>query len=118
MEKAAIVVIVDDEAVLLRTMSRVFQSEHYDIVTSFTAEGALKAIRDLGERVKVLVTDAQLPDKSGVELAREAEAINPRIRTLFITGGDPPLGEEHRTFLKPFNTLALRQRILFEMKLG
>jgi two-component system cell cycle sensor histidine kinase/response regulator CckA len=117
-EKAAIVLIVDDEVVLLRSMSRSLQSEHYDIVTSFTAAGALKAIIDLGDRVRLLITDLSLPDKDGRELVREAEALNPRLRTLFITGWAAPKGEEHRTVLKPFSSLALRLRILEELRLS
>ena len=110
--------LVDDEAVLLRSMSRTLQSEHYEIITSFTARGALKAINELGERVRLLVTDLSLIDMDGQELVRQAETLNPRIRSLFITGSEAPKGEEHRTFLKPFDTLALRQRILFELKLS
>lgn len=119
MEKAAIVLLVDDEAVLLRSMSRCLQSEHYDIVTSFTARGALKAINEMGERVRLLVTDLSLIDMDGQELVRQAESLSPRIRALFITGSEAsPKGEEHRTFLKPFDALALRARILFELKLS
>ncbi len=99
-------------------MSRLLQSEHYDILTSFTARGALKAIVELGERVRLLVTDIGLPDMNGLDLARQAELLNPRIRSLFITGWPAPPGEEHRTFMKPFDTLALRNRILFELKLS
>jgi len=117
-EKAAIVLLVDDEAVLLRSMSRLFQSEHYDLVTSFTARGALKAITELGDRVRLLITDLALPDMNGQELVRQAELLNPRIRSLFITGWPAPKGEEHRTFMKPFDTLAFRSRILFELKLS
>lgn len=118
MDKPAVVLIVDDEAVLLRSMSRFLQSEHYDIITSFTARGALMAINTIGERVKLLITDVCLIDKSGIELVREAEALNPRIRALFITGLDTVPGEGHRTFPKPFDTLALRRRILFELGLN
>lgn len=115
MDKPAIVLIVDDEAVLLRSMARCLQSDAYDLVTSFTAKGALLAITQLGPRVRLLITDVLLIDKSGPELVAEAIALNPQLRTLYITGGHAPKGEEHRTFLKPFSTLALRQRILFEL---
>ena len=116
MDKPAV---VDDEAVLLRSMSRFLQSEHYDIVTSFTARGALMAINTMGERVKLLITDVLLIDKTGPELVREAETLNPRLRTLFITGmSEAPKGEEHRTLFKPFDTFALRRRILFELGLS
>ena len=52
-----------------------------------------------------------------LELAAEAERINPQIRVLFVTGGEPPPGEEHRTLVKPFETLDMRRRILFELAL-
>jgi len=117
-EKAAIVLLVDDEAVLLRSMARLFQSEHYDIVASSTARGALEAIANFGERVRLLITDLALPDMNGLELVRQAELLNPWIRSLLITGWPVPKGEEHRTFQKPFDTLAFRSRILFELKLS
>jgi len=116
MSKPAIVLLVDDDLMVVRALVRMLNSANYDIIVSYTAADALMSIRAIGAQVRlVLVADLNLPDGNGMKVAEETARIRPQTRTLFTTGGTAPPGEEHRTFLKPFNVLELRRRILVEL---
>jgi ActR/RegA family two-component response regulator len=116
MYRPAIVLLVDDEPLVVRALLRSLSSENYEIIPAYSSAEALVVLRTIAAHVKVvLVADLNLKDGNGLDLAREAAVIRPQIRTLFTTGGDAPPGEEHRTFLKPFNNLELRRRILVEL---
>lgn len=116
MSKPAIVLLVDDDRMVVSALLRTLASESYDIIPAYTPADALNALQAIGPRVKVvLIADLNLQVGNGLDLAYKAELIRPQIRTLFTTGGDIPPGEEHRTFLKPFNNLELRRRILLEL---
>lgn len=114
--KPAIVLLVEDDKLVARALARILNSAAYDLIIAHRAADALLALRSIGPRVKVvLIADLTLPDGNGLKVAEEAALIRPQIRTIFTTGGTAPPGEEHRTFLKPFNNLELRRRVLLEL---
>jgi len=116
MDRPAIVLLVDDDALVVRALLRSLASDAYDVISAYTVANARLILRTICPHVKVvLITDIYLKDGNGLELEKEARALRPQIRTLFTTGGDVPPGEELRTFLKPFNNLQLRRRILTEL---
>jgi ActR/RegA family two-component response regulator len=116
MPRPAIVLLVDDDVMVVRALLRSLASEVYDLIPAHTSTEALLVLRTIGDHVKVvLIADLNLNKALGLELVDSALKIRPQIRTLFITGGNAPPGEEHRTFLKPFNNLELRRRILIEL---
>ncbi len=65
------VVLVDDEDLVRRLVSRVLEGEGYRVIPFTTAEDGL-AVLSNGERVDLLLTDVTLPGMNGVELARRA----------------------------------------------
>jgi two-component system NtrC family sensor kinase len=112
------VLIIDDEPLIQRTITRVLEGEHI-FTSSSSATDALALIR-AGHRFDVIVSDMAMPGLSGVELhdALLAFAPDQARRMLFLTGG----GFSQRTleFLetvperrvwKPFSVLDLRERI-------
>lgn len=76
-------IIVDDEPVILRLLTGVFDREPYEVVSCPDGASAIRAI-DAG--VDVLLTDKNLPDTSGLELLRHAKQSNPGCEGLIITG--------------------------------
>lgn len=95
------VLLVDDDAVLLRIYSRILTSESYELVSAETVQEALEAAAELGTRLAVLVTDQRLEDGKGTELAGELCQKHPGLEVLILTG-DPDAIEGFDVMCKPF----------------
>jgi two-component system, NtrC family, sensor kinase len=114
----ASVLIIDDEPLIQRTITRVLEGEHVFTLRS-SAPDALALIR-AGQRFDVIVSDIAMPVLSGVELhdALLGFAPDQAGRMIFITGGgfsqsttDFLETVRERRLWKPFSVLALRERI-------
>jgi DNA-binding NtrC family response regulator len=78
------VLIVDDEAVILTVLSSLFGEEGFEVRTAFSAEEALV---ELGARsFDMIITDKNLPGKSGLDLIRQVRSAHPDVETVMITG--------------------------------
>ena len=64
------VLIVDDEALLVRTLSQAFHDAGYEVTARGSAEQAAEVLATAG-RFDLLLLDNRLPGKSGVELLEE-----------------------------------------------
>ncbi|MCB9685902.1 MAG: response regulator [Alphaproteobacteria bacterium] len=77
-------IIVDDEPVVLQLLAAVFRGEEgLQVVRCADGASALAAIE---EGVDVLLTDKNLPDVGGLELARRAKERQPDSEVIIITG--------------------------------
>ncbi|MEN0066273.1 MAG: ATP-binding protein [Myxococcota bacterium] len=77
-------IIVDDEPVILSLLTTVFADDQdLDIVSCDTGQRAIDAMTD---GVDVLLTDKNLPDVSGLEVARHARDHHPDVEIIIITG--------------------------------
>jgi DNA-binding NtrC family response regulator len=76
--------IVDDEDSILAAFRRAFRDSPVEVVTASTgAEG----LRLAGEhRPDAVVLDVRLPDRTGLEVLRELQALDARCPVVFITG--------------------------------
>ncbi|MBX7114725.1 MAG: hybrid sensor histidine kinase/response regulator [Myxococcaceae bacterium] len=77
------VLVVDDEPVI-RTFLEEFLSRDVDVVAVAAAETALSWLKS--GRFDVLLLDKNLPDMSGLEIARLAKATNPLQKVILMTG--------------------------------
>jgi two-component system cell cycle sensor histidine kinase/response regulator CckA len=109
------ILVVDDEAMVLRVMERVLAGEH-DTVAVVAAQEALALVLG-GEKFDLILCDLMMPDMTGIELYDELSRVAPAEATkmVFLTGG--AFTEKARQFLsetpreyleKPFEPSALR----------
>ncbi len=113
---ALVVCVVDDEAPLRNQMARVLGSAGMTVRTFSSAE----ALLDAGDHAcDVLVTDVNLPGKSGVQLAEQAVARRPGLHVVLVSGftADPSataglLSQGVRFVAKPFEPAALVAAVL------
>ncbi len=107
--------IVDDDAAILRTIARVFAAD-YEVVTSADPREALRRLRE-GEAFDVVVCDVMMPHFSGIELYLGIEQSRPDLaeRFVFATGGARTAAMQefldqscNPTLHKPFEIDALR----------
>jgi len=75
--------ILDDEQSILQMLKSVFPDE-IELFLECEAESALRRISS--ERPNVAILDINLPDKSGLEVLREAKKIDPGLAVIMATG--------------------------------
>lgn len=80
------ILVVDDEEVMLETLSGFFGNRGYEMLTAASAEVALEIIAK-DQPVLVLI-DIKLPGMNGVELLRRIKRNYPTIKTFVITAFD------------------------------
>lgn len=80
------VLLVDDEANLLRVLKRGLELAGFTVTAVADAAAATAALADAATRPDILVTDLSMPGASGIELAREARAARPDLPVLLCTG--------------------------------
>ena len=107
--------VVDDEAPVLRLVARILATDNYDVSTAESGEAAVRLIQNpaLGP-VDLLVTDLQMPGMNGRELAAVVRKLNPQVRVLYVTGfadtlfkGVQELGAGESFIEKPFGAEGL-----------
>src|SRR5581483_10433177 len=77
------VLIVDDEALTLRTMSRGLREEGFEVFTASSGEEALKIFA--AEKPDLTLLDIVLPGVDGVEVLRQIKAANPKSIVLMMS---------------------------------
>lgn len=81
------VLVVDDDAMVIRALSRTL-SRHHEVVAVSTAAEALERLRG-GERFDVILCDLMMPEMTGMDLHAELARTHPEAtdRMIFLTGG-------------------------------
>ena len=79
------VLIVDDEPSVCQFVEHVLRDEGYATETAFSGSTALSIVETYGP-FDLLVTDVNMPNMRGHELAAEARRLDPDIKVLYLTG--------------------------------
>ncbi len=102
------VLIVDDEPCILELAAAFFKSHGVDACCAPNGEEALRKLR--ARTFGMMITDFNMPGMDGLELARKARGIAPRMTIIMSTGDISPgicrLAREAgitRVFGKPFH---------------
>lgn len=102
-----LLLIVDDESRVLRSLKAVFRST-YQVKTTTDCQEALQIIRD--NPVNTIISDQRMPEMRGVDLLNQVKEISPNTMRLLLTGySDIPSildaineGEVYRYITKPW----------------
>lgn len=78
------ILLVDDEASIRNLLHEVLERAGYRITSVATVEEALRVVND--DRPQLVITDLQLEESDGIELAERAKAIAPDMPILLLTG--------------------------------
>ncbi len=113
---SATLLLVDDEAVMLETLKDILEGPALTVKTAAKVADAL-AILD-HNTIPLMVTDYNLPDGTGLDLARKAKTKNPAMKVILMTGnaelgGDPAAlaGAVDQYLLKPVDPEHLQNLI-------
>ncbi len=87
------VLVVDDEALIRKSLSKVLRAKGYSVETASTGAEGLEKVAEL--RPQVLVLDLRLPDTDGLTVLRQARRIDPLLQVIMITAyGEIPMAFE------------------------
>ena len=110
--------LVEDEDSVRAFAARVLETAGYTVKAAASGGEAMEALRS-GPRPELLITDVVMKGMNGSELARQARALSPAIRLLFISGYSDEAIEKHGSLLedssflqKPFDA----SRLLFAVR--
>jgi CheY-like chemotaxis protein len=111
----AVVLVVDDDDAVRDTMAEILKDLGYSVRSAPGGEAALVRLQR-GEPVDLLLTDVVMPGMSGFEFARRAQALQPHLPVVFISGYADPAATEcdmrrHRLVRKPFRPADLQVQI-------
>jgi len=87
------VLVVDDEALIRKSLSKVLRAKGYTVESASTGEEGLEKLAEV--RPQVLILDMRLPDTDGLSVLRRARRIDPLVQVIMITAyGEIPMAFE------------------------
>jgi CheY-like chemotaxis protein len=110
-----LILVVDDDPVILRVVSRLLTDDGYRVLTAPDGQAAWELLQGPPpQQVDLLLTDVRMPHMGGAELGRHVSKSRPEIPVLYMTGFTAEveweLPEDIRSthlILKPFHGAAL-----------
>jgi len=108
--------VVDDEAHILRLVQSGLGSLGYDVIVASDGEEALEAYRKHGDRVSLILLDMIMPQMGGSETWHAVRASDARAKVLFMSGysgeAPPPTGPGVVGYIhKPFTINLLAETV-------
>ncbi len=88
------ILVVDDEAVLLKMLDRMLSSLGYDVTCKQDSREALQSFIDAPSDVDLVITDMTMPELTGIQLARELLHVRPDLPVILCTGFSALISEE------------------------
>jgi len=83
---SATVLVVDDDENLRRLMVQVLSRNGYEVLVAESGERALDVARDVDGAIDLLVSDVEMAELTGPELATSLQRVNPSLRILLTSG--------------------------------
>ena len=78
------ILLVDDDTLVLQSLSLSLEDEDYAVTTAASGKEAVEHCRE--HPFEVVVCDIRMPEMDGIETLRAIKEIQPRVRTVVITG--------------------------------
>jgi response regulator RpfG family c-di-GMP phosphodiesterase len=103
--------LVDDEASILKSLKRLLRKEKYKILTATNGQEALDILHQASDEVSLIISDQRMPEMTGAQFLAEAVNISPDSIRFLLTGyADLSAvadainrGKIHRYITKPWN---------------
>jgi CheY-like chemotaxis protein len=102
-----VVLVVDDDPLVLELTSSMLAELGCDVIAVTSATEALENLAS-NRRVEILITDINMPDIGGYELAEKARRVKKDLQVILVSGRDTN-GHGLPLIRKPFLTADLKQ---------
>jgi two-component system, cell cycle sensor histidine kinase and response regulator CckA len=83
------ILLVDDEPSVLGFASLVLQQAGYNVLTAQNGVDGLNEFIKSKDRISCVVTDVQMPQMDGINMAKAIHSENPDLKVVFISGYAP-----------------------------
>ncbi|MBR9980094.1 MAG: response regulator, partial [Desulfatitalea sp.] len=80
------VLLVEDEPAIIQMCQLMLERLGYPVLTTGTPSEALRLAEHHAGEIHLLITDVVMPEMNGRDLANQLNALNPDIKTLFMSG--------------------------------
>ena len=104
--------IVEDDESLRKALWNLFEEHDFQVIQATNGEQAFEIIKQIGEKISLVITDVVMPKLGGVELYWKTQKIYPEKNFIFITGHPSKIAnkaidqESHTRLLqKPFSMI-------------
>ncbi|MFC2091584.1 response regulator [Elusimicrobiota bacterium] len=113
------ILVVDDEEGVVRVVEEALKKRNHSVITTLKSTEALELIKDKKNNIRMLITDIQMPDIDGLELAKFTREYDQSIKIIAISGSATLKGltEEDKALFncflqKPFDLEELRSAVI------
>ncbi|MBL7212446.1 MAG: response regulator [Desulfobacteraceae bacterium] len=79
------IMIVDDEAPFVETMTKRLQKRNLTVITAFSGKEALQKLAE-NQNLDVVILDVKMPGLDGIETLREMKKTQPLAEVIMLTG--------------------------------
>jgi response regulator RpfG family c-di-GMP phosphodiesterase len=105
------VLLVDDEGSILKSLQRLFRKEGIPVQTAGSGSEALDCLRHHPDSIALIISDQRMPEMSGAQFLEQAKTLAPDAGRFLLTGYSDMeavvsavnKGEIHRYLTKPWN---------------
>lgn len=80
------ILVVDDEPSVRRLIADALRARGHEVIVASGGRDALRAVYERSDTPDLLLSDIEMPDMTGIELAARLSADRPGIRILLMTG--------------------------------
>ena len=102
------ILLAEDDGDMRRFLERALEKAGHEVVSYGEGASAFEALKSTS--VDLLLTDIVMPEMDGIELARRASELDPRMKVMFITGfaavalhPDSQAPQDAKVLSKPFH---------------
>jgi nitrogen-specific signal transduction histidine kinase/CheY-like chemotaxis protein len=93
--KRETVMVVDDDAAVLRVAVRLLRANGYTVLEAGDAAAALRLAAEFEAPIDLLLTDIVMPQTNGLDLALQFTRLRPEIRVVYMSGYSDEVLERH-----------------------
>lgn len=80
------ILVVEDEASILKLVQRILADLKYRVLTAQSPEEALRLAAENPGEISLLLTDVIMPEMNGRELSERLRALHPKLRCVYMSG--------------------------------
>ncbi|HAJ26865.1 MAG TPA: two-component system response regulator, partial [Syntrophus sp. (in: bacteria)] len=81
-----IVLVVDDEEGVRRSLKKVLERDHYSILLAESGEEAIEIVQENSRDIETVISDFKMPGLNGLETLIEIGKLNPEVTRIILTG--------------------------------